>query len=160
MDAFARKADDFFIQPVRKEKTLHYAYFRRSNRPGGINCKTVSHHSKEKHGLHTAAKTLEKRTADIRTFRLAVAATAEYTDVWGDDNPSNGTNQEDAFAAVANTVNRVNEVFETDIQVHLELVSDASLVYTDTNTDPFSDDDSFIDEIQPALDSNLGNQKL
>ena len=154
------EADDFFIQPVRKEKTLHYAYFRRSDRQGGINCKTESHRPKEKHGLQTttAAKTLEKRTADIRTFRLAVAATAEYTDIWGDDNPSNGTNQEDAFAAVANTINRVNEVYETDIQVHLELVSDASLIYTDTDTDPFSDEDGFIDEIQPALDSNLGNE--
>ena len=77
---------------------------------------------------------------NIKTFRIAISATGEFTSFWGDDDDSNGTNSEDAFAAVASTINRVNEVFENDLGIHLELVSDSSLLYDNPETDPYTDD--------------------
>ena len=90
----------------------------------------------------------------LKTYRFAVAGTAEYTAFWGDNDDTNGTNQEDALAAVANTVNRMNEVFEVDLGVRLELVTTASLLYTDTTTDPFTG--NFNDEIQQTLTAEVG----
>ena len=90
----------------------------------------------------------------LKTYRFAVAGTAEYTAFWGDNDDTNGTNQEDALAAVANTVNRMNEVLEVDLGVRLELVTTASLLYTDTTTDPFTG--NFNDEIQQTLTAEVG----
>ena len=70
----------------------------------------------------------------LRKFRLAVSATGEYTDFHG------GTIV-DALAAINATITRVNEVFETDLGVTLEIVPDNDkIVYTDSGTDPYGTD--------------------
>jgi len=46
----------------------------------------------------------------LKTFRIAISTTGEYTNYWDDGNLSNGTAQEDALAQVVSTLNRVNEV--------------------------------------------------
>ena len=90
----------------------------------------------------------------LRTYRFAVAGSAEYTSYWGDNDDSNGNNQEDALAAVANTVNRMNEILLVDLGIQLELVTDASMLYTDTTTDPF--EGNFTQEIQTTLTNEVG----
>ncbi|MCH1418084.1 MAG: M12 family metallo-peptidase [Flavobacteriaceae bacterium] len=102
----------------------------------------------------TSQKTAFTTPGALKTYRFAVAGTAEYTAFWGDNDDTNGTNQEDALAAVANTVNRMNEVLEVDLGVRLELVTTASLLYTDTTTDPFTG--NFNDEIQETLTAEVG----
>ncbi|MGB7393572.1 MAG: reprolysin-like metallopeptidase [Pricia sp.] len=68
----------------------------------------------------------------LRRYRLAVTATAEYTEFHG------GT-VADALAAINATVTRINEVFETDLAVTLQLVDDTdTVIFTDPETDPFS----------------------
>jgi subtilisin-like proprotein convertase family protein len=94
------------------------------------------------------------KSGTLKTYRFAVAGTAEYTAFWGDNDDTNGTNQEDALAALANTVNRMNEVLEVDLGLRLELVTTASLLYTDTTTDPFTG--NFNDEIQETLTAEVG----
>ena len=92
----------------------------------------------------------------IRTFRIAIATTAEYTNYWGDNNQSNGSNKEDALAAIASTLNRINSIFERDLNIRLELVSDDSLIYEDTDQDPFTG--NFSSELQRTLDDVLGDE--
>ncbi|UJH69258.1 reprolysin-like metallopeptidase [Allomuricauda sp. SCSIO 65647] len=68
----------------------------------------------------------------LRKFRIAVSATGEYTDYHG------GT-VVDALAAINATLTRVNEVFETDLAVTLELVpSNDQVIFTDAETDPYN----------------------
>ncbi|SDD55874.1 Por secretion system C-terminal sorting domain-containing protein [Pricia antarctica] len=84
------------------------------------------------------AKTSRSQTAKpvdgqvLRKYRLAITTSAEYTAFHG------GT-VADALAAINATITRVNEVFETDLAVTLELVgtTDAA-IFTDPDTDPFS----------------------
>ena len=61
---------------------------------------------------------------ELQNFRLAVATTAEYTAFFG------GENQ--AFAAVQDTVDRINVIFEKELSIRLELVSNtrSCLLYT------------------------------
>ena len=101
-------------------------------------------------------RTLAKKGSAIRlkTFRLAITASGEYTQYWDDDDPSNGDARADAFAAIVNTVNRINEVYETDLGVRLQLVTDANLLYDDPFTDPFTG--NLNQEAQSTLTAEVG----
>jgi hypothetical protein len=69
---------------------------------------------------------------DLRTYRLAVAATGEYTAFHG------GTVAL-GQAAIVTAVNRVNEVYERDLAIRMVLVaSNSSVVYTNAATDPYT----------------------
>jgi len=84
----------------------------------------------------------------LRTYRIAVAASGEYTQYHG------GT-KTDALAAINATLTRINEVFENDLNASLSLVADTDLViYTDPDTDPFSGDLSIA--TQNTLDAVIG----
>lgn len=68
----------------------------------------------------------------LRKFRLAVSTTGEYTEYHG------GT-VADALAAINATVTRINQVFESDLAVTLELIANTeSVIFTDSETDPYN----------------------
>ena len=68
----------------------------------------------------------------LRTYRLALAATGEYTARFG------GT-VAGGLAAIVVAVNRVNEVYERDLAVRMVLVANNDqIVYTDAATDPYT----------------------
>lgn len=84
----------------------------------------------------------------LRKFRLAIAASGEYTNFHG------GTKL-DALAAINATVTRVNEVFENDLAVTLELIGTTDeVVYLDSETDPFTGNLSA--QTQNTLDTVIG----
>ncbi|SDD75983.1 Calx-beta domain-containing protein [Aquimonas voraii] len=67
-----------------------------------------------------------------RTYRLAVAATAEYTAFHG------GT-VADGLAAIVTTMNRVNGIYERELSVRMVLVADNDrIIYTNAATDPYT----------------------
>ena len=113
-------------------------------------CKTeVSLQDKMKSGAGTG-KTLVPLVDDqlLRKFRIAISATGEYTDYHG------GT-VEDALAAINTTITRINEVFETDLGVTLELVPNNDLIiFTDPDTDPYTS--SLNSQVQTTLTSTIG----
>ena len=73
---------------------------------------------------------LANRSGDqLRTYRLAVAATGEYTTFHG------GTVAL-GLAAIVTTINRVNQTYNRDLSVHLQLVTDNDqVIYTDGTAD-------------------------
>ena len=148
-------AGDLVFQPVRGQKD-NYLFYMREHLPSAPSsarkCSTAVESSKS--SALPSAQRSRKRTTGFKSYRFAVAATAEYTFYWGDGDPDNGTNREDAFAAIVNTVNRMNEVMETDLGIRLILVSDASFAFEDAETDPFGDD--LNDEVQAFLTQQLG----
>lgn len=87
----------------------------------------------------------------LRTYRLAVAAAAEYTEFHG------GT-VEGGMAALNTMVNRVNQVYLVDLAVQLQLVDgNDSIVYTDATTDPFDNVVDDIDLVQQVIDDAIGS---
>lgn len=89
----------------------------------------------------------------LRTYRLAVSATGEYTQ-------HHGGTVEGAMAAIVTTMNRVNGIYERDIAVRMILVdSNHRVVYTNAATDPFSGSDGQImNQNQGAADQEIGNE--
>ena len=68
----------------------------------------------------------------IYKYRLAVSTTGEYT-------AQHGGTTSSAMAAIASTINRINQVYERDAAIHFELVdNNDQLIFSDKNEDPFS----------------------
>ena len=98
----------------------------------------------------SAARPPNGRT--LRTYRLAVAATGEYTRFHGGTVAS-------ALAAQVTAINRVNQIYETDLAVRLVIVAaNDQIVFTDPATDPFTNDngEALINENQTAVTARIG----
>lgn len=85
----------------------------------------------------------------LRTYRLAVSATGEYTQFFG--------GVANAAAQIATTINRVTGIYERDLTIRLNLV--ATNIYDDPTTDPFTGNnvEAMLDENQADLDVNVGD---
>ncbi len=89
----------------------------------------------------------------LRTYRLAVAATAEYTAFHG------GTVLA-GQAAIVTAINRVSGIYERDLSVRLELVANNDLlVYTNGSTDPYTNTDpsALVTQNQTNIDAVIGD---
>ena len=89
---------------------------------------------------------------ELRTYRLALAVTGEYTTFHG------GT-VAGAVAAMNTTVNRINGVYEREVAIRMVLVADNDLlVYTNAAEDPYTNDDggTLLSENQTNIDAVIG----
>jgi hypothetical protein len=97
---------------------------------------------------------LARSGGNLRTYRLAVAATAEYTAYHG------GTVVL-GQAAIVTAVNRVVGVYEIEVAIRLALVSNNNLlVYTNSAMDPYSNGNpsSLLTQNQSNLDDVIGSR--
>ncbi len=91
--------------------------------------------------------------SDLRTFRLALACTGEYTTFHG------GTTAQ-ALTAMTTSINRVNEIYENDLSVRLVLVGNTNLlIETDAATDPYTNGNTgvMINESQTEITNVIGS---
>jgi len=100
-----------------------------------------------------AGEQSRSRGAELRTYRLAIATTGEYSEYHG------GTT-EDTLSAVVRVVNRINGIFNAELSVGFELVENIDeILFTDPLTDPFEGNDDLdvlIDESQSVIDEVIG----
>ncbi len=88
----------------------------------------------------------------LRTYRLAVATTYEYTTYHG------GTVSA-GLAAVVTSVNRVNGVYEKEVAVRMILVANNNLIIYTTVSDPYTNTDgsTMLSQNQTNLDAVIGS---
>ncbi|GMN10423.1 hypothetical protein MTsPCn9_31110 [Croceitalea sp. MTPC9] len=143
-------ADDNKATFIEKEKkSNNYIAYRGRSRAvskDGFTCKTEDV-QKNSISMGIFSKALVDDQT-LRTYRIAISATGEYTQYHG------GTIA-DALAAINATLTRVNEVFETDLSVHLQLIANNDLViFTDPDTDPYTG--NLNAQAQSTLTSTIG----
>lgn len=91
--------------------------------------------------------------SSLHTYRLAVAATGEYTQYHG------GTVL-DGLIGIVTAVNRVNSIYERETAVRLELVAtNDQIIFTNPATDGYHNNDVLvaIGQNQTILDTIIGN---
>lgn len=91
--------------------------------------------------------------SELRSYRLAVAATGEYTNFFG------GT-VAGGLASIVTAMNRINGIYESDLSIRMVLVANNDLiVYTNGANDPYTDGDDFtiVDENQVNVDNVIGD---
>ena len=96
---------------------------------------------------------LARSGAQLRSYRLANAATGEYTAFHG------GTVAL-GQAAIVTAINRVTGIYENELSVRLVLVANNStLVYTNAATDPYTNNDPglLLSQNQSNIDTVIGN---
>lgn len=92
--------------------------------------------------------------ATLRTYRLALAATAEYTQTYG------GGTIAGALSALTTTVNGVAAIYERDLAIRLMLVdNETSIIFTNPATDPYTSDSplTMLNQNQTVLDQRIGS---
>lgn len=89
----------------------------------------------------------------LRTYRAAVAATAEYTSF-------HGGSVSQGLAAVVTAMNRVTGIYENELSIRLTLVANNDLlIYTNPSTDPYSNTNPslLLNQNQANLDLRIGD---
>ena len=131
--------DTIYIDPDAKSDQLYHSLSKKQNVShfkSDFNCQVHDQHSilNDSTVAKLAGKKPEQASIaalDLITYRLAVAATAEYTS-------SQGGTPASAYASMVTTVNRVNEIYQRDLGIQFNLVTTDSLAYTDASTDPYT----------------------
>ncbi|HEX7294913.1 MAG TPA: zinc-dependent metalloprotease family protein [Pyrinomonadaceae bacterium] len=93
---------------------------------------------------------------NLITYRLAVAATAEYTQTYGAGTVAGG------LAAVTTTMSFVNAIYERELAIRLVLIgTEDSIIFTDPATDGYTHEPvsltTLLTENQTKLDAVIGS---
>ena len=150
------KGETVFIDPKDNYGSSNYQSYMKSDQHNDepFQCSTPEAHD------HSVLPELPSRSAlaargvnGITEYRIAVAATAEYTSRQGGTIAS-------ALSAIVTTLSRVNQVYEQSLGARLTLVeNNDQIIYTQSSTDPYSnfDIDAMLGENQTNLDRVIGN---
>ena len=89
----------------------------------------------------------------LRTYKLAISTTGEYTQKLG------GT-VKNVIAELMNLVNRINQVLLIDLGIQFELIDNQDIIFLDATNDPYTNSDAATDiEInQDVVDQAIGSQ--
>lgn len=150
------------IEPVKGGRAGEYASYDQRDapkNPGSSHCllSNASHSLGQPHSqplLRSFSPPLPTTGATLRTYRLAVAATAEYTQTYG------GGTVAGALSALTTTINAVAAIYERDLAIRLLLVdNETSIIFTNAGTDPYTSDNpnSMLTQNQAALDQRIGS---
>lgn len=121
-------AGSVYIHPV--EKNTHIIYHTSDLQiPKDVRCAlTVS--EDELNNLGNLAGKTNAGDCQLRTYRLAVAATGEYY-TWA------GSSYANSLAYITICINTVNAIYERDAAIRFTIVTTSDIVYTDAATDPY-----------------------
>ncbi len=141
-----------FIEPISADLGT-YTVYRKSDKKQSLTrfeCSVIDTAIPQVEGT-TARPNADDAT--LRTFRLAMSCTGEYTTYFG------GTKAL-ALAAINNSITRCNGVFEKDFGARLIIIANTdAVIYTSASSDPYSNASSMSQwnsQLQSTLTSVIG----
>lgn len=146
-----------YIDPLTKDKKNYKVYDR----------KDLEFHQEFQCLTENVQGSFNKQSAfkitddgKLRTYRLALAATGEYSQYHITEHGTGDETEEEqkalVLAAMTTAITRVNSVFENDLAVTLQLVAnDADLIFLDPDTDPYDnfDGEAMLNQNQTTCDN-------
>ncbi len=148
-----------WIDPINRETNkMHMSYFKSdlylSER--SWKCDVEEHNHEYNSDDENRGGTIPTNELSLKTYRLAVAATAEYTAFH-----SNGAaNVQDGMAAIVTAMNRVNGIYEIEVGIRMTLIDNNDLlVFTDSATDGYSNNNGFamLSQNRTKINSVIGS---
>ena len=151
-----------YIDPSYRDNNRQYqSYFRKDAQP--INIQALGNrlaprqyysNMLNKQGSSGFSKKASQVVTELTTYRIAIAATGEYSLYHG------GT-KNSALAAIVTLVNRLNEVYGRELSVQFVLVSNNDdIIFTDAGSDPFENTDNDIDLISDVINNAIGRNNF
>ncbi len=145
-----------FIEPISADLKTYTAY-KKSDKKASLDtfeCNTIDQvNNTQKTKKPSSVARYAADDGKLRTLRLALACTAEYTTYFGGSKSL-------TLASMNNTITRISGVFERDFGIKLILIANNdALIYTDPLTDPYSDFSTKYNwktENQSNLDTTIG----
>lgn len=145
-----------YVDPYRRGDVDHYlSYFTRDARnPAAAGFRCGVQVTDAAHPLPLDGETPRVQSGtELREYRLAVAATGEYTIFHGGTVP-------DGMAAIVIAMNRVNGVYEREVAIRMNLIpNNDEVVYTHPATDPYTNNSGslMLGQNQANLDTVIGD---
>jgi hypothetical protein len=141
---------NYAIDPVTFGDTSHYSVYDLHDLPRPLQPFVCHLHDE---GPAAEMSPFDTRTlgTQLRTYRIAVAATESYTAFYGNSAAN-------ALSGVVTTINRVNQIYERDFAVRFSLVANNNLLMYIT-TSPYTDGNlsTMLGENQTNLTSVIGS---
>jgi hypothetical protein len=147
------------IEPYTKDLSTYVVYNRANKRQSltRFECGVIDMAQRK------LGNSLSNKSADdniLRTYRLALSCTGEYANYFG---ATSSAQIGLVLAAMNNTMTRVNGVYETDFDIHMNLISNESaIIFYNASTDPYDDAKTGVggtwnQQLQTTLTNNIGN---
>jgi hypothetical protein len=152
----------YLIDPYTKDKKTAIAYFKNSVVKSDFECLVEENVSKVTQ--RSFQKTTNAKDGKLRTYRLAVVATGEYSQFHlNNQNVSptatDAVKKAAVLAAMNTTMTRVNGIFERDLGVNMKLITNnENIIFLDGATDGLTDNDAntLLNETQTLCDTTIG----
>jgi hypothetical protein len=152
------RAGTVIIEPLSHASPRQYISYDRRDAPdqsGSISCVVLGAEQAQVQSKQLPRKgpAALASGATLHTYRLALAATAEFTQTYG------GGTVSGALSAMTTMINAVNAIYERDLAIHLTLIAnETSIIFTNTATDGYSSDNAnaLLDQNQAVLSQRIG----
>lgn len=146
----------WFIDPYSLQDQDHYMvyykkdFFTSKERVCHVT-ESSSLYEEFRHG-NSASSVAKSIGTELKTYRLAMAATGEYTAFYG------GT-VAGALAGIVTSVNRVSGIYEREFAIRMTLIPNTdTLIFTNANTDPYTNNNggTMLGQNQTTVNSYIG----
>lgn len=156
-----------FIDPETRSKT-EYIVYNRNQLPviEPFECTFDDINEKQLNQIDDTEQFKAENADDgnLRTYRLAIATTGEYSQFHLDrqgvsDAASDEEKKAAVLSAIVTTMTRVNGIYERDVALTMVLVdNNTEIIFLDSDTDGFTNNSAsdLIDESQTVIDANIG----
>ncbi len=154
----------YLIDPFTKDKKISIAYSKNTQSKANFEC--LVDENKKAIQITQAQKGTNANDGKLRTYRLALIGTAEYsqfhlTNQNIADTATDAEKKAAVLSAMNTSITRVNGIFERDLSVTMKIVSNnESLIFLmNGGDDGLTDDDAntLINESQTKCDALIGN---
>ncbi|MFN2261700.1 MAG: reprolysin-like metallopeptidase [Psychroflexus sp.] len=155
-----------YINPISKDANIHYVFDRNNTKNESFfECQVETEVQQQTNSVsNDENETFTIDDSTLRTYRLALSSTGEYSefhiDQAGEQNGSVADQKAAVLAAMVVTIDRVNEIYERDLAVTLEIIEDNDdLIFLNENTDPFTNQNGgiMLSENQNTVDNIIGS---
>ncbi|HKO59661.1 MAG TPA: zinc-dependent metalloprotease family protein [Pyrinomonadaceae bacterium] len=152
----------YYIDPYRRGDSVnHISYFKTDYARTEMHAFECLVHLPDSKGTQTLSVESASATRPhgdvLRTYRLALASTFEYSDFHSDAAPL--PDKADVMAqGIIPAVNRVTGIYEREVAVHLTLVANNDLIIFNTPADPYVNDQgiTMLATNQATVDAVIG----